>query len=578
MTFFNRISTKLIILALVPLVCFCSLILWVMHLNTENNHRAQVVIQARLDQVQRLDRIMLATTHGLIDTARKARNELLPIQQAAQLISVANKEIVSGWEGYQKDDLAQQEKTLVEDALPSYKATLVAIIKLEQHLQAQSSNGFRDYVDVEFSESIEPFLKRLGRLTILQSQLAQAEFSNNNAISDQSNRAMLLVMIIMVIIISVLAFFVYLAIQRPVLEVLNAVHNLADGEGDLTQRIVTNSSNEVGELAGWLNKFVEHLDDTFSELIKSAMRLIPMSEELSEGNIEITKTALDQNEQINNVRARLQIAQNSTDHVQAESELILSESHTGAKLVEEGIAVFEMTYQQINELGNIIGDASTSIDALKSESDKIVSVIDVINSIAEQTNLLALNAAIEAARAGDAGRGFAVVADEVRALALRTRESTLEVSSMVDAIQSGTDSVVGAMSKGKSYTDECNSQVGEAKEKLTFIYNAMTKINDRVESISTALVDQKDNFNRVSEDFDSLDKCFNNSQKASDITVQIGVDMSKMSFKLHGMVNHFKLTDSTWSTGRRNNVRVDKETVDMIKSGINKDEDADEIF
>ena len=361
------------------------------------------------------------------------------------------------------------------------------------------------------------------------------------------------------------------SILSPIKKLVLATQDLAEGEGDLTQRMDNSGRDEVAELSGYLNGFLMNLDETFSELIKSAMRLVPMSDELSAGNIEITKSSEEQNKQIINVRGRLEEAQESTDAVLNQSASISSESKQGATAVKEGLVVFDRTNQQIDDLGQIMGQASDSIDSLKNESDKIENLIDVINGIAEQTNLLALNAAIEAARAGEAGRGFAVVADEVRALASRTRESTLEVSSMVEAIQSGTDTVVKTMEMGKQSTEECNEQVNLAREKLGLIHNAMESISSRVDSISDAVDNQKHNFNEVSDNFSRLDECFNNSQKASDLTVQIGVDMSKMSVKLHGMVNHFKLTDSDWSTAPRNKMRIDQEQVTEIKKdAINK--------
>jgi|GEM_PF-1096431 len=362
-----------------------------------------------------------------------------------------------------------------------------------------------------------------------------------------------------------------LSILSPIKKLVAATQNLADGEGDLTQRMDSSGRDEVAELSGYLNGFLLDLDETFSELIKSAMRLVPMSDELSAGNIQITKSSEEQNQQIITVRGRLEEAQESTDAVLNQSASISSESKQGATAVKEGLVVFDRTNQQIDDLGQIMGQASDSIDSLKNESDKIENLIDVINGIAEQTNLLALNAAIEAARAGEAGRGFAVVADEVRALASRTRESTLEVSSMVEAIQSGTDTVVKTMEMGKQSTEECNEQVNLAREKLGLIHDAMESISSRVDSISDAVDNQKHNFNEVSDNFSRLDECFNNSQKASDLTVQIGVDMSKMSVKLHGMVSHFKLTDNDWSTAPRNKMRIDQEQVSEIKKdAINK--------
>ncbi len=351
-----------------------------------------------------------------------------------------------------------------------------------------------------------------------------------------------------------------MSIVSPVKKIAGSIENLANGDGDLTQRMDESGNDEISDLSRSLNIFLDDLDHTFSDVIKSAMRLVPMSDDLAGINKEMAGSANDQNTQIMTVKARLQDARQSTDSVNEASDLIYEESHEGESAVKEGIRVFDLTYKQINELGNIIDDASQSIDSLKVESDNIVNVIDVINSIAEQTNLLALNAAIEAARAGEAGRGFAVVADEVRALASRTRESTLEVSSMVNAIQSRTSNVVSTMALGKSSTEECSKQVQEAKEKLALISSAMTQINQSIGGISLSVGSQKDNFNQVASGFDILDEYFNQSKATNELAVKIGFDMSKMSAKLHGMVGHFTLTDSNWSTQARVSIRTDEDS------------------
>ncbi|EPJ2812359.1 methyl-accepting chemotaxis protein, partial [Pseudomonas putida] len=137
-----------------------------------------------------------------------------------------------------------------------------------------------------------------------------------------------------------------------------------------------------------------------------------------------------------------------------------------------------------------MSDAMAEVEGLAQNSEKIGSVLEVIRSIAEQTNLLALNAAIEAARAGEAGRGFAVVADEVRNLARRTQESVEETRQVIEALQNGTQEVVGAMDHSHRNAQSGVAQVGQAVTALQRIGQAVTVITDMNLQIASAAEEQ----------------------------------------------------------------------------------------
>jgi methyl-accepting chemotaxis protein len=438
---------------------------------------------------------------------------------------------------------------------------------------------FPDYRGIDVLSAYKPIEINGLKWAIMSEIDADEAFEPITNLVNSVTQTAIFIGIVALILGPLAAFLLSKAVITPLKDLHNTLLDMVEGDGDLTFRITTKGDNEITDVSDRFNQFIAYLDQTFSDLIGSAMRLIPMSQELADGNELIINAANAQNQQISVMRDRLYRASESSDQVRDESNLIIGDAKEGARGVADGLQAFGETETHVNQLDAIISETSDSIDSLKGESDNIVSVIDVINSIAEQTNLLALNAAIEAARAGDAGRGFAVVADEVRALASRTRESTLEVSSMVDAIQSKTDMVVATMGKGRAATEECYEKIKIAKGKLENIDTTMNVINERVVTITTRVKEQRENFDQVAVDFDGLDECFINSQQASAIAVQIGEDMSNMSIKLHGMVEKFKLSNENWSTQKRSGTRIDEALVAAKqRAALKKEETVDDML
>jgi methyl-accepting chemotaxis protein len=158
-------------------------------------------------------------------------------------------------------------------------------------------------------------------------------------------------------------------------------------------------------------------------------------------------------------------------------------SSRGATIVLDASAEIERIASSVEQSAQVVA-------ALGERSAEISSIVSVIHAIADQTNLLALNAAIEAARAGEQGRGFAVVADEVRKLAERTTAATSEISAVIDAIQSETNSAIAAIKAGSEQAKNGSQLAGQAAEALKIINAGAQETLDTVSAIATAMDQQ----------------------------------------------------------------------------------------
>ena len=157
--------------------------------------------------------------------------------------------------------------------------------------------------------------------------------------------------------------------------------------------------------------------------------------------------------------------------------------------VEQGLALFAESIEANGRMAGSLENAATVVARLKSQSEQIGKVIEVIQSISEQTNLLALNAAIEAARAGESGRGFAVVADEVRLLAARTQDSTKEIQAIIEQLQSQSLSA----NSGVQQTLEIPATTGSSPPRYRpcwGITDAVNQINGANAQVATAAEQQ----------------------------------------------------------------------------------------
>ncbi|WDY60235.1 methyl-accepting chemotaxis protein [Pseudomonas sp. PSKL.D1] len=279
-------------------------------------------------------------------------------------------------------------------------------------------------------------------------------------------------------------------VTRPILGVAAMLKDIASGEGDLTRRLTYDKRDELGELAGWFNRFLDKLQPTIAEVKRSVQAARGTADQSSAIASETSAGMEQQYRQVDQVATASHEMSATAQDVARSAAQAAQAAREADQATREGLAVIDRTTRSIDTLAADMSQAMAEVQGLAQNSEKIGSVLEVIRSIAEQTNLLALNAAIEAARAGEAGRGFAVVADEVRNLAQRTQESVEETRQVIEALQTGTREVVGAMDNSHRQAQGGVEQVGQAVTALQRIGQAVSVITDMNLQIASAAEEQ----------------------------------------------------------------------------------------
>jgi methyl-accepting chemotaxis protein len=250
-----------------------------------------------------------------------------------------------------------------------------------------------------------------------------------------------------------LAIWIARGITHNLSKLTHAAEAMADG--DLSQRVVVKTGDEVEVLALAFNRMAANLEERAETDRQAKQTLEAGTQNLSAAAAEIlaavsqhTASANEQSAAVNQVTATVSEAQASSQQATVKAGEVVDLAQTALQVGQEGATAVENILAGMQDIRTKVEGIARNILALSEQTQQIGDIISSVNDIADQSNILAINAAIEAAKAGEQGKGFAVVAGEVRNLAEQSKQATMKVRTILGDIQKATNSAVLVTEQG----------------------------------------------------------------------------------------------------------------------------------
>ncbi len=327
--------------------------------------------------------------------------------------------------------------------------------------------------------------------------------------------------------VALLAFGFVRRLVGPIKRTASAMHDIAQGRGDLTRRLEVESRDEIGNLAVQFNAFVARMQETLRDVRRSTVSVYHSAGEIARSSEELA--------------TRTEQAAANLQQTSASMEEITSTVNHSADNAQQANKLVQSTAEVAQQGERAMGQVESTMRDINDSATQISDIITMIDSIAFQTNILALNASVEAARAGEHGRGFAVVAEEVRTLASRSSSASKEIRALIDT--------------SVQHTHSGAELVRSAGATMREIVESVSGVTDVIGEISAGAKEQSSGIGQINTAVAEMDTMTQQNAAMVEESTTATADMRRHAEHLNELINSFVLGEDSAAVPSRSGAR-----------------------
>lgn len=478
------ISTNFIIfIVLIGILGVTSI--WKVNATVKDLNNERLIPIYELEEAQANIRDIRSLLKAYITAIEPAVRESLKIE-----IDENEQNLIRHIDNYSKVNIPEADRQELQELQKSFETYLTMKDNLMQQDKNSEQLEMLRLMENEGADQFNQVLESFDKLIKTQKQEAEKLYKD----SERDFRRIILVfsgLILFSIMIGTgVSIITYHAVIRPLKSITQKMKEISQSGGDLTQRINLNSTEELGQLSGVFDSFMDKLQHMIRDIVLSSNSIACFSEQLSLATNNTVRALQQISEAVQSVAdgssENVAVVQQTNAALSQEAEfteataLAVRQTTVNGREVENSAEEGEVKVMEVSLSMDKIAGTSRGVTeiilALEESSEKIARIVELITGIADQTNLLALNAAIEAARAGEGGRGFNVVAGEIRKLADESSNAAKGIAELISDNRRKTQLAVMSV-------EEVDSMVILGVEKTAEVKNSFETILKNIKSM-----------------------------------------------------------------------------------------------